>query len=324
MTKLERIRREFEQVMIGPIIYGRVEEVVKRLLRKRDPRIYAGGANDLNTEVKAVANEFAMKVLLAETAPQLVYIIDHATNLSHFDALLTRQARKFIAARRVRDVPSNMVQRAIKRLREPPFFVVHEAGIRTRFGLQGRTYPGSAGHPSAEVRRAAAAAALVPKVRVTAEDRLPRMYDERGLVAVLTTLLEHSTDSVSVEELDLFFNELLTAWQSAQLVEVDERVTQARQPSPESEHLIDETVNAILRSLDEGEQQFVLSFLSGDTDAALGEQLGIKRTAVIARRQKLAERLQPHFDDLSADDGREVLRRLGSALSLASVNEHDS
>lgn len=324
MTELERIRREFDRVIIGPIILGRVNTAVKRLLEKRDPRIYAGGAADSAAELGVIVNDFVMDVLLAEASPQIRYIIDNANSLSHFDALLTRHARMFIAGRRVRDVPSNMVKRAMKRLREPPFVVVHEAGIRTRFGLQGRSYTGSPGHPSAEVRKAAAAAALVPKVRITAEERLPRMYDERGLVAVLTILLEGSASSVSVDEIELFFKELLTAWQSSLLSEVDERVTQARQPSPESEQLIDETVNAILTTLDEREQRVLFGFLSGVPDSALGEQLSIERTAVIARRQKLAARLQRHFDDLSDDEGLEVLRRLGSALSLMRVNEHDS
>ena len=323
VTQIERMRREFEQVVIGPIIYRRVEKVVDRLLNKRDPRIYAGGAGNAKTELSAIVSEFVTDVLLAETGPQLVYIIDHAESLSHFDALLARQARKFIAGQRVRDVPSNMVKRALKRLREPPFVVVHEAGIRTRFGLYGRTYPGLAGHTSAEVRRAVAAAALVPKVRITAEERLPRMYDERGLVAVLTILLENSANSVAVEELDLFFNELLTAWQSSLLTEVDERVTPSRKPSPESEQIIDDTVSIILDSLDVEEQQVLLGFLSGTPDATLGQQLNIKRTTVIARRQKITERLQTYFDDLSEDEGLEVLRRLGSAMSLARVNDHD-
>lgn len=316
MSALEQLRQEFDQVVIGERIYQRVERVMRRLLKKRDPRIYARGAHDFETELGAIVNDFIMAVLLAEARPQINYIIDNAGTLQHFDALVERHARKFLAANRVRDVPSNMVDRALKRMRKPPFVVVHEAGVRSRFGIEGKVYGDTPRHTSREVNTAASLAALVPRLEITAVERLPRMYDEHGLVAVLTILLKTVTEPVSIEVLQEFFDGLLTAWKSSLLVEVDDRTTQARDVSPDSEPLINESVASILPTLTAEDRLLVWAYLAGAPDADAGRQLGIERTAVIARRQKLFMRLRSQLDGLNGSEAEAVVRRLGERISL--------
>lgn len=316
MSALGQLRQEFDQVVIGELIYKRVERVMRRLLKKRDPRIYARGAHDFETELGAIVNDFIMAVLLAEARPQINYIIDNAGTLQHFDALVERHARKFLAANRVRDVPSNMVDRALKRMRKPPFVVVHEAGVRSRFGIEGKVYGDTPRHTSREVNAAASLAALVPRLQITAEERLPRMYDEHGLVAVLTILLETVTEPVSIEVLQEFFDGLLTAWQSSLLVEVDDRTTPARDVSPDSEPLINESVASIFPTLTADDRLLVWAYLAGAPDADTGRQLGIERTAVIARRQKLFMRLRSQLDGLNGSQAEAVVRRLGERISL--------
>lgn len=316
MTALERLRQEFDEVVIGELIYQRVERTMRRLLKKRDPRIYARGAHDFETELGAIANDFIMAVLLSEARPQINYIIDNAGTLQHFDALVERHAKKFLAANRVRDVPGNMVDRALKRLRKSPFVVVHEAGVRSRFGIEGKDYSDAPSHISREVKTAVQLAALVPRLQITAEERLPRMYDERGLVAVLTILLETVTESVSIEVLQQFFDELLTAWQSSLLVEVDDRTTPAREISPDSEPIINESVASILPTLTAEDRLLVWAYLAGAPDASIGTRLGIERTAVIARRKRLFMRLRSQLDGLNVSQAEAAVRRLGERISL--------
>src|SRR5262249_39412435 len=101
----DQLTAEFHSELVGGLIYERVRELVDRLLRHRDPTIYARGAHDYRDGLEDVLNDFVIDVLIGER--QIDYVMITVDDLDGFDKLIQRQLRRYLARTRTRTVIDN-------------------------------------------------------------------------------------------------------------------------------------------------------------------------------------------------------------------------
>jgi len=99
---------------MGPLITERVQGLLDAMLRSRDPRIYARGAQDYRDGLDDVLHEFTIDVLLHEG--QLGYALDTAADEHGFDRIINRQLRRYLARTRERSIVDNLLERSLRLL----------------------------------------------------------------------------------------------------------------------------------------------------------------------------------------------------------------
>lgn len=311
----EELRREYEAELVGEGLYARITNLADRLLRRRDPRVYAQGAADYRDTLGDVVNEFLLQVLIGER--QIDYVMLTAGDLGEFDRLLQYHLRRFLARTRTRTVVDNLIDRSVLVLRDLPFSVVAGSGASERYGLSTRSYAQATGSDDREIRRAATLAKVVPKVPSEAVEREPKVYDAEGLAGVLRLLVDRSAAPVGRAELQVFFGYLLTGWTTSILGLSEEDQPVEASLSPEQEVVVSDTARTLVQTFAYEDRVIFQYKFANLPDRELAAELGLSRQSAAPRKAALFARLR---DELSGFDDKlqaAVLNRIALEIATA-------
>lgn len=315
------LEHEYRTVLIGSEIYARVRLLADRLLRRRDPTVYARGAHDYRDALGDVVNDFVLAVLIEER--QIDYVMATVTDLDSFDRLLGRQLRRYLARTRTRTVIDNLLDRAIGLLREPPF-VSQGSGSTEAFSLDHSPEPSGAPASESDLRRAAALAQAVPKIASQGEERAPKVYDSDSLRGVLIILSRQVSSAVTRRDLQTFFEHLLTAWTPSFLEHGEEFEKRASDLLPSDEVVISETAMQLAASMND-EDRLIFRYKAANLpDRVLATALGLSRQSTAPRKQALFARLMTELSDVDQDLRALVLGHLSILLATAEGQIDDS
>jgi hypothetical protein len=144
--ELDALRAEYSdpKIVIGELIYRRTQNVVRSLLSRRDPAVYARGLAGSDAAAD-VLQDFVIDVLIGEG--QLDYVFTVALTIDDFDRLLRFQARRYLARTRVRTVVDNLIDRSLAVLRDADDIETFTIGNREVF-LSSTTDRGQSGSGS--------------------------------------------------------------------------------------------------------------------------------------------------------------------------------
>lgn len=306
----EDLRAEYTTERIGRLIYAEVERVVRTLTRRYDPRQY-GFTEDWADSREDVVQGIVAEMLLGEG--QLDYIFAQATSIEDFRRLLFYQSKRYLARRRLKTVIANLVKRAKAILSDAPFEPIGREGVQ--FQLQAlvkeRRSP-----TEAELRLVARIVAPIPRVIFKVHERAPIVYTQENLAALLKLVAGELPCTFSLRDLDEIFGLLLTDWVPGFLEGDDEEQAAPGDLSPEEEAEVREAYEAVMAEIEEAEQPIFRAAIARRPDRELAAELGVSRPTVIARRQRLLERLQPILVGLDDHLQSEVIGRVGVSLAL--------
>lgn len=315
------LEHEYRSVLIGDEIYARVQLLAERLLRRRDPTVYARGAHDYRDALGDVVNDFVLAVLIEER--QIDYVMSTAADLDSFDRLLGRQLRRYLARTRVRTVIDNLLDRATSLLREAPF-VAQGSGSAETFSLDPALEPSDAPASEGELRRAAALAQAVPKIPSHGEERAPKVYDSDGLRSVLVILCRQVAPAITRRDLQTFFEHLLTAWTPSFLEQSEDFEEPASDLLPSDEVVISETAMQLAASMND-EDRLIFRYKAANLpDRDLATALGLSRQSTAPRKQALFARLMTELSDVDQELRARVLGHLSSLLATEEGQIDDS
>ena len=317
--ELEAFQSEFANKVVDKLIYGRTTKIIKSLLSRRDPTIYAGTASAADGLSDVVQN-FVIEVLIDEG--QLDYIFTVATSADDFDRLLRFQGRRYLARTRVRTVVDNLIDRAVRLLRSEDDVQVTREGrgeFFVRRDTDGTPQTLDSGNC---LNRAVALAAAVPKILGDGEDRAPIVYSSEGLGKVVGILLRTCAKPICIADLDDFFSKLLTAWKPSFLgldSEAANLADKALRPEDEvlarEEEMLATNVATSLADEMNSEEQEIFAFKHANlADRVLAAHLGISRQSLHPRKQRLFGRIADQIGDLSPSTQIAVLEQLSSII----------
>jgi hypothetical protein len=307
------------KVVIGELIYRRIQTVVKSLLSRRNPTIYARGLAGLDA-VAEVSQDFAIDVLIEEG--QLAYIFDVAVTIDDFDRLLYFQAGRYLARSRVRTVVDNLIDRAVRFLRNGDDIETLTIGKREVFVPKKPDAVQTAPDAERLLNRAVALAAAVPKLSSDSDQRAPAVYSAEALEQVLRIFIETYSEPIGRTELDAFFSKLLTAWKPSFLGLDSALEPEDRALLPEEEVMAREEEVEIMNlaaSLAESmtrEERDIFAFKHGNLpDRELAAHLNISRQSLSPRKHQLFGRLANELRGLSDHVQVAVLEHLAAVVA---------
>lgn len=309
---LASLEHEYRTVLIGDEIYARVRLLAERLLRRRDPKVYARGAHDYRDALGDVVNDFVLAVLIEER--QIDYVMATVTDLDSFDRLIGRQLRRYLARTRTRTVIDNLLDRAISLLREPPF-VSEGSGSTETFSLGDSSNPSDGYATESDLRRAAALAQAVPKIASRGEERAPKVYDRAGLARVLVILCRQVATALTRQDLQTFFGYLLTAWTPSFLEQGEDFEEPASDLLPSDEAVISETAMQLATDMNDEERLIFRYKAANLPDRDLATALGLSRQSTAPRKQALFTRLMTELSDVEEELRARVLGHLSILLA---------
>jgi len=308
---LEEARAEYERETIGPLIHGELVTLVRRTVRRYDPRVYAGVA-DWSDGIDDLVQEVVVERLLREG--QLAYAMTVAVDDAHWRRLMVRQIRRSLARRRERTVVDNLLDRADVILAQPPF-ISWAVGAVTAYGIGDRPREGR--RPTdGELRRAIAAAAGTPITIAHGTERAPVVYSTAALEALLAKVAGALPCRFTKNDLDRIFRALLTQWLASDLVDI-EGVLQLPSESltPEESAEVNDIVTRILRATSHEGRTILRGKLEGLSDHDLADRLGLSRPTVALRKRGLLATIAVELEDAQPRVREGVIAGLELALS---------
>jgi hypothetical protein len=310
----EDYQREYGSELVGERIYARVRLLTDRLLRRRDPLVYARGSHDYRDALEDVVNDFVVDVLIGER--QLDYVMATAGDENGFDRLIGRQLRRYLARTRTRTVVDNLLDRSVQALRAAPF-MSSGTGALERFTLANAAGDVHGDITESDVRRAAALAQSIPKIPSEGTERAPKVYDADGLRRVLIALCRSVPAPVSRQDLQTFFEALLTAWTPSFLEPGEEQDRPAPSLNPSEESLVNETATHLVSSMTDEERLIFQYKYANLPDRQVAAALGLSRQAAAPRKQALFRRLMEELSDHEQSLQGAVLARINLLIETA-------
>jgi hypothetical protein len=307
-------QREYARDLVGELIYARVRLLADRLLRRRDPLVYARGAHNHRDALGDVVNDFVVDVLIGER--QVDYVMATARHLDDFDRLVRRQLRRYLARTRMRTVVDNLIDRSVSAMRSPPFAAAG-SGELERFALADEPGDPDTSVMEAQLRRAAALAQAVPKIPSEATERAPKIYDGEGLRRVLTVLCRAVTSPLSRQDLQTFFEDLLTAWAPSFLEPGEEQDSPAVDLTPSEQSVVNETAHELVATMTDEDRLIFQYKFANLPDREVAEALGLSRQSTAPRKQALFARLIEELADYERQLQTAVLARINLLIDLA-------
>jgi hypothetical protein len=304
---LAELREEYLSIRIGPKILEQVSRVVHVVVRRYDPQIYGRAASWDDAE-EDVVQSVVLDLLLGEG--QIDYLMGTALELSDFRNLLNFQVRRYLARQRQRSVIDNLLDRAKDMLRAEPF---ENAG--GRHSVIGATV--EAREPrDEELLAAARSAALVPTIRFSDQDRAPVVYSREDLAKVIRAVALSLPTTFTLHDLGRIFELVLTDWVAGFLYDFEQAPVQpAAGLSPEEEMMAEEATREILAGCRPEHLLVLRRKLENMPDQAIGDELGVSRPTVIARKKEVLDTLRDAMGDLPAQVQASVMDRLSGHLA---------
>ncbi len=284
-----------------------VSRAVRSVTPRYDPTIYAGAASWEGAE-EDVVQGVVTDLLLGEG--QLDYMMATALTIDDVRNLLRFQIRRYLARNRRRTVVDNLLDRAKVLLQAPPYVEVSPG----RFGLPGGPDPRPP--TETELRAAARAAALVPRLRPSGGDRAPTVYSTEALTALLRAVATALPSGFSLSELGKILEEVLTDWLASLLYDLEEARYLVSEPlDPQEEVLSRRAALEVMQRCPEEHLLILRRKLEGVSDEEIARELGVSRPTVHARKREAFDTLKDILGGLSPRAQEEAIGRLLSHLA---------
>jgi hypothetical protein len=310
------LQSEFAEATVGPLILGEVERAVEIAIRRHDPVIYAG-ASDWSEARHDLVQDVVLTVLLEER--QLDYLMQTATTLDDFRALLFRQIRRLLARRRQRTVIDNLLERIRVILGASPWQRV--AGPVERYQASGVEKADRAATDE-EIRLAAVRIAAIPRIRFNVSERAPIVYASSELETAVSVMAETLATPLGLGDVDRILRLVLTDWIPSFLEEGEETLaTQDEELTPEEMVVVQDIVDRLLVATTAEQQLILRRKLEGTADGAVADELGMSRPTLAARKDAVFEIVAGELEGLDGDVQRAVTGALATRLSTTGVAE---
>lgn len=318
------LRREYEAVAIGPLIWALTIELAGMVGRRYRPAAYNRGAAWDDASVEELAQETAVELLVGER--QIDYIFTVADSTEDIRRLLVRNVKRALWRRRSTTVTDRLMARVREMASQPPF-ALQIVGAERWITLADD--PGSPhGLSDSELRAAAAAAHRVPRLIEREDAERASMVYAPGALSELLLAVIGVTGGVFESDLARVLRILLAAWLPASLVSVesDDLADTTASVQPTDDGIDRQDMEAAMRDLVESMTVDDLTVLvckaQGLSDNAVAERLGRSRPWVADRKQAVLGRADATFsrmpERLQDEAAARLLElssdRLGAAL----------
>ena len=292
---------EYRISLMGTLIYGFIYDIVKGNLRRN------GKSGE--DEVDDAVQEFIEGDLLINQGDQLRWIFENAMNLAALQKMTRFRFRKHRARISVRTVSGNLWKRSQAVLREAPF-VTQEIGRGDfLYRLLGVTVDDIQVTPTSVIR-AVILARRVPRLISSATERNPKLYDSKGLNALLEIFLAEVKGPANNKDLQDFFKNLLTPWKEPGLISIEENKDMPTEISSEDEVMVLAVVELLRTDLgSEGCLIFGLKF-ANIPDRSLATRLGMSRPTAADRKDKVFEKISERLEGLDKKIQEAILSEL--------------
>lgn len=315
---LDDLRAENLECTVGDAIHERINRLVEQQLRRRDPRIYARGANDYRDALDDIVQDFTVEVLL--NRGQLEYFLDVAATIDDFDALANRQIRRYLAQTRERTIVDNLIERATAILQADELMTVGGSAGSPSFVLRTLEERRPVGDQHEALMVAAAVAKdSVPRVFSNPDERLPRVYTDASLSTLLRIFLREVGCEVHKPDLQKLFEVLLTPWLTTVL-----GLDEAENPlldalTPGERVMVEQTAIRIAENWTEEDAIVFRYKLSNTRDELLARRLNVSRPTAAARKQDLFDRLRAELRDVEPQLRQPLIHHLAVVTDGAEV-----
>ncbi len=309
--------REHQALTIGPVILAAVDAVVRSVVRRGyNPRIYAGVAT-WGDGIEDLVQEVILKSLLEER--QLDYMMAVARNSDDFNRLTVRQVKRVLARRRQRTVIDNLLDRCRELLTDSNFI---KAGAGSAARYWPRAEEAEAREPTEnEVRNAAIAVTMVPRVPYSDAERAPIVYSDANLRTVLTCILKALPGGAAIKDLDGVFHEVLTDWLPGLLTSLEGIEREDSSIGVEDVVLVGEAVNQVISALSSAQRFLLASKLAGISDTELAHREGISRPTLASRKKLVFQIVESAFSELPSRARDAAVADLCAQLAVEVASE---
>lgn len=310
---LEDLLTEFDTVRVGPIIHARVTTLVRSALRKRDPRVYADGAHAAEDALDDVVHNFFEFLLGHGDKSQLKYAVDNSSSIDHFDALLTRQLKMFLARTRRRSVVDNLLDRSFK-----------ISDGHSKLSTDGRSiWCGEVLEQTLSEQQLRKSASLgleaVPRIYTNPDERNPKIYTDDDLAVLLVVVLEDLGQPVTRRELHEILEFLLTPWLATVLGLEEDLQPKSLDLLPVEKTVVENQALAIVRTMTSRQVTIFRYKVSELSDTELARALGVSRPTAAKEKEELLAHLRVQLDEL---DERVATAVLGRIVPLTAGGSH--
>lgn len=320
----DKLRREYEAMTIGPLIWTLTVELAGMVGRRYRPAAYNRGAAWDDASVEELAQETAVELLIGER--QIDYIFTAADSTEDVRRLLVRNVKRALWRRHSETVVDRLMGRVRRTASQPPFRLQSEAGQRWITLVEEPGTPRALN--DAELRAASAAAHRAPRL-IEREDaeRASMVYAPAALRELLHAVIG-VTGGVFENDLARILRILLTAWLPASLVSVesDDLADTTAGVRPANDGIDRQDMETAMRDLVESMTVNDLTVLvcktQGLSDQSVAERLGRSRPWVADRKEAVLSRTdatlarvpEPLHDEAAAHLLELASDRLGESL----------
>jgi hypothetical protein len=290
----DELRAEYGIETIGERILSVVRAVVESETSDKVPSGFES--------VDDLLQGFVTDMLLEQG--QLAYAFTSATEFGHFRALMFKQLRRYIAARRRRTVVDNLLDRS-RRVTEQSHFDRVSIPAGWAYTIAGRK---PTPDEAAEAKLHQLAVGVTPSYDVSAEqrDRAPALLSEEALADLLLRLASDLSCVVTNTMLRRFFEIAFTPFIPS-FLSFDVEVHSGKQSAegPATELAITRTTDDILTLLDERERTILRLKLEEFPDTQVARAVGVSRPTLATQKHLVFAKLRPLLEDL--DEAAQLL-----------------
>lgn len=305
---LDRVRREYETAGIGPVLLDLIRTAFERV------RVPVGAGGDRDDLVQG----FIAEDLLRDR--QLEYVMREARNDDHLHRLLGMRIGRWMGDQRARTVVGNVIGRCDDAATQWPLRVVAmEPRTKKRFAAYCFHDCACDARPvlPAEEARAVRDARLLPvEFGGGGDTRLPRVYAPEVLPLLLVAVRSALPCGVRRDVLRDVLRFLLADWTAGRLVEFSEASDAASpEATPEARIEATEVGWQFVADLAPRDRVVLRGYLDGVPDGETAAHLGVARTTVIARRNRVTDSLAALVDHGDVVHARELVQEIDRLLT---------
>lgn len=302
------LKSEFDDYLIGPLIYGIVQELSRRIAHKYPEAIYNGGLSWDPQSIDDLSQEVVLNQLLGQK--QIHYIFDNAISTESVRRLLTSQIKRALAARR-KATPIDRLLRRIADLAKSGYIELVDGGVP--FYRAAETQSAHLHLDATQINACVRELSEVPRLESRLDTgRETMIYTPERLKTLLSRLFE-TVPAVAEKELREILEVLLTPWTPASLVPVEKESISSdyvAEDSVEEEQVI-AAARTLAHSLTHEERIILIMKSQKIADAAVAKAVGVSRPTVADMKAAVLARVGRELIlDLSEDRHERAMQYL--------------
>lgn len=307
-SQLDVLRAEATAARLGPLWLAEIRDACSDVSRRFDAATYGVAESSWTAgELDDLVQDVTVEQLLRQG--QLDYILDVADGITDVRRLLRHQVRRALVRRRRVTVIDRLLTRLSSVLNEE--YELIPGVTPARFRPRGSEL--SAGQPTDEhLRRAAAAVRLLPMSAATG-DRAPTVFRSEVLGEVTARSFEQAGTSLSLSDFGRILSDALTSWVPV-VLELNEELDVEAGDELDAE--LEQTAEMIINALSAADRLVVQMKLSGASDSDLASVLGVSRPTAAKRKVESFSALSGSWREHAADLELSRQRQLAQLVYL--------